>query len=110
MLTAGAEESSPCSFLAYGQVELCPVQATRCSLTPKLLLLLQLVKEAQALHVRSEMAALATEAKGLMDAESWLPPEPPHSLGGTRLPHMFGALAQQRMVDLVSFRWQWRRS
>lgn len=71
---------------------------------------LQLVKEAQALHVRSEMAALATEARGLMDVESWLPPEPPLPPGGTRLPHMFGALAQQRMVDLVRAdgrRWQY---
>lgn len=63
---------------------------------------LQLVKEAQALHVRSEMAALATEARSLMGEESWLPPESPHPPGGTRLPHMFGALAHQRMVNLVS--------
>lgn len=52
--------------------------------------------------MRSEMAALATEAKGLMDVESWLQPEPPNPRGGTRLPHKFGALAHQRMVDLVS--------
>ena len=63
--------------------------------------LLQLVKEAQALHVRSEMAALATEAKSLMDVDPWLAPEPPHPPGGTRLPHLFGALAHERMLDLV---------
>lgn len=62
---------------------------------------LQLVKEAQALHVRSEMAALATEAKALMDVDPWLAPEPPHPPGGTRLPHLFGALAHERMLDLV---------
>lgn len=62
---------------------------------------LQLVKEAQALHVRSEMAALATEAKSLMDVDPWLAPEPPHPPGGTRLPHLFGALAHERMLDLV---------
>ena len=61
----------------------------------------QLVKEAQALHVRSEMAALATEAKSLMDVDTWLAPEPPHPPGGTRLPHLFGALAHERMLDLV---------
>lgn len=61
----------------------------------------QLVKEAQALHVRSEMAALATEAKALMDVDPWLAPEPPQPPGGTRLPHLFGALAHQRMLDLV---------
>lgn len=59
------------------------------------------MKEAQALHVRSEMAALATEAKALMDVDPWLAPEPPHPPGGTRLPHLFGALAHQRMTDLV---------
>lgn len=47
------------------------------------------------------MAALATEAKALMDVDPWLPPEPPHPPGGTRLPHLFGALAHQRMTDLV---------
>lgn len=48
------------------------------------------------------MASLATDAKGLMDIESWLPPESPSPPGGTRLPHMFGALAHERMTDLVS--------
>lgn len=48
------------------------------------------------------MAALATDATSLMDAESWLPPEPPNPPGGTRLPFKFGALAQERMNDLVS--------
>ncbi|CAM9387937.1 unnamed protein product, partial [Ectocarpus sp. 13 AM-2016] len=66
-----------------------------------LLARLSLVKEAQALHVRSEMAALATEAKGLMDVDPWLAPEPPHPPGGTRLPHLFGALAHERMINLV---------
>lgn len=65
----------------------------------------QLVKESQALHVRSEMAALAIEAKALMDVDPWLAPEPPHPPGGTRLPHLFGALAHERMHDLVRFRW-----
>lgn len=60
------------------------------------------MKEAQALHVRSEMAALASEAKDLMDVDPWLAPEPPHPPGGTRLPHLFGTLAHQRMLDLVS--------
>lgn len=70
-------------------------------LTPGLRALEKLVKEAQALHVRSEMAALATEAKALMDVDPWLAPEPPHPPGGTRLPHLFGALAHERMLDLV---------
>ncbi|CAM9159942.1 unnamed protein product [Pylaiella littoralis] len=70
-------------------------------LSPGLRALEKLVKEAQALHVRSEMAALATEAKALMDVDPWLAPEPPHPPGGTRLPHLFGALAHQRMTDLV---------
>lgn len=48
------------------------------------------------------MAALATEAKALMDIDPWLAAEAPYPPGGTRLPHLFGALAQERMHDLVS--------
>lgn len=36
-----------------------------------------------------------------MDVDPWLPPDPPHPPGGTRLPHLFGALARHRMTDLV---------
>lgn len=86
-----------CSLAPACAQSLCRALPLACSRN----VLLQLVKEAQALHVRSEMAALATEAKALMDVDPWLAPEPPHPPGGTRLPHLFGALAHERMLDLV---------
>ncbi|CAM9110838.1 unnamed protein product [Choristocarpus tenellus] len=70
-------------------------------LTPGLRSLEKLVKEAQALYVQSEMSLLATEVRGLADAESWIPPDPPYQTGGTTLPFKFLSLSQQRMQDLV---------